>query len=184
MVFECAIYLLPTIGQRQTSQSKVWGMITAKINVCVVAKHFPQVSLRDKRRGLNRAVLNYPDQLATRVLETTTTCEGLHVTRLTCNSNVSFRNRSDCWLQWPSQCSRLWSQCLFISVWISWKSIHHRMSVSNGWILYLKISFLLSIGVDRKRTRLSSHFYPAFRLLKRRRKKQEWITLNAFRPTG
>ena len=65
-------------------------MITAKINVCVVAKRFPQkVSLRDKRRALNRAVLNHPDQLATNTLKTTATGEDLHVTRLTCNSGVN-----------------------------------------------------------------------------------------------
>ena len=92
-------------------------MITAKINICGVAKRFPQkVSLRDKRRALNRAVLNYPDQLATYSLETTTTGKDLRVTRLTCNGGVNFRNRSDCWSQCPSQTSQLFSQCLFIGV--------------------------------------------------------------------
>ena len=71
-------------------------MITAKINVCWVAKLFPQkVSLnRDKRRALIRAVPNHPDLLATHILETTTTGEDLRVTRLISNSGVSFRNRS------------------------------------------------------------------------------------------
>ena len=53
-------------------------MITAKINVCGVAKRFPQkVSLRDKRRALNRTVMNHHDQLATHVLEITTTGEAI-----------------------------------------------------------------------------------------------------------
>ena len=144
-------------------------MITTKINVCRVAKRFPQkVSLRDKRTALNRVVLNHPDQLATPILETTTTGEDLRVTLLTCNSGVSFRNRSECLSQWPSQCSRLWSQCLLIWIWISGKFIHHQMSESNGWVLSLNISFLLNIPVSLKDTWLSSHFYPAFRLLKRK----------------
>ena len=64
-------------------------MITAKIKVCGVAERFPLVSLRDKRRSLNRAVLTHPDQLATHILKTTTTGEDLRVTRLKCNSGVN-----------------------------------------------------------------------------------------------
>ena len=97
----------------------------------------------------------------------------LHVTRLTCNIGINFRNRCDCWSQWPFQCTQLWSQFLLVWVWISWKFIHHRMSVSNGWVLSLKMSFLLSICVSWTSTRLSSHFYPAFRLLKRRKKSEQ-----------
>ena len=90
----------------------------------------------------------------------------LRVIRLTCkqwcyltyNNGVSFRNRSDCWSQWPAQCSQLWSHCLLVWIWIPWKFIHHRMSVSNGWVLSLKIRFLLRICVSQTRTRLSSHF--------------------------
>ena len=37
-----------------------------------------------------------PDQLATHILKTATTGEDLRVTRLTCNSDVNFRNRYDC----------------------------------------------------------------------------------------
>ena len=81
------------------------------------------------------------------------------VTRLTGNSGVNFRNR----------CIQLWSQFLLVWIWISWKFIHHRISVSNGWVLSLKILFLLSIRVSRTSTRLSSHFYPTFRLLKPRK---------------
>ena len=86
---ERAMYSLPT--------NEVWGMITPKINVCGVAKRFPQkVSLTDKRGVLNGAVLNHPDQLATNILETYNTGEDLRVTRLTCNSGVSFRKRYAC----------------------------------------------------------------------------------------
>ena len=66
---------------------------------------------------------------------------------LTCNSGVNFRNQYDCWSQWPIQCIELWSQFLLVCIWTSWKFIHHRMSVSNGWVLSLKIQFLLSIRV-------------------------------------
>ena len=90
-------------------------------------------------------------------------------TRLTCKSDVSFRSRFEFWLQWPIRCIQLWSQFLLVWIWITWKSILHRMSASNGWVLSLNIQFLLSIRVSRTRTRLSSHFYPAFRLLKRRK---------------
>ena len=83
----------------------------------------------------------------------------LRKTRLTCKSGVSLRNRYDYWSQLALQCI----------IWISWKSIHHRMSVSKGWVLSPKIQFLLSICVSRTSTRLSNHFYPAFRLLKRRK---------------
>ena len=98
-----------------------------------------------------------------------TTGEDLRVTRLTCNSGVNFRNRYDCWSQWPIQCSQLWSQFLLVWIWNSWKCIHHRMSVSNGWVLSLKIQFILSIRISQTSTSFSSHFYPAFRLLKRRK---------------
>ena len=60
-------------------------------------------------------------------------------------------------------------QYLLVWIWISWKFIHHGMSVSNGWVLSLKIQFLLSIHVSWTSTRLSSHFYPAFRLLRCRK---------------
>ena len=103
------------------------------------------------------------------ILKITTTGEDLRVTRLTCNSSVNFRNRYDHWSQWPIQCIQLWSQFLLVWIWISWKSIHHRMSVLNGWVLSLKIQFLPSIRVNKTSTRLSSHFYSAFRLLKRRK---------------
>ena len=126
--------------------------------------------VRDKGTDLKRVFLNHPCQLATRILETTTT----GVTRLTCNSAINFWNQSDCWSQWPSQCSQLWSQYLLVWIWISWKCIHHRMSVSNRWVLSLKNRFLLSICVTRTRTRLNRRFWPAFRLLKRR-KMSEYI---------
>ena len=72
-------------------------MVTAKINVCGAATSFTQkFSLRGKGRALNRAVLNDPDQLGTRIFETTITGEDLRVSRLTCYSGVNFRNRSDC----------------------------------------------------------------------------------------
>ena len=121
------------------------------------------------KRSLNRAVLTHPDQLATHILETTTTGEDLRVTRLTCNSGVNFKNQSHCWSQCPSRCSQLWLRIFLVWIWICWKFIHHRMSVSNGWVLSLRIQFLLSIRASRTRTRLSSHFYPAFRLFKRRK---------------
>ena len=98
---------------------------------------------------MNRTVLTQPDQLTTYTLETTSTNEDLRVTRLTCNRGVSFRNRSDFWSQWPSQCSQLWSLCLLVWIWISWRFIHHRMSISNGWVLPLKIRFFLRIRVSR-----------------------------------
>ena len=113
-----------------------------------------------------------PDQPATHILKTTTTGEDHRVTRLTCNSGVNYRNRYDCWSQWPIQCIQLWSQFLLVWIWIIWICIHHRMSVSNGWILSLNIEFLLSIRFSTTSTRLSSHFYPVFRLLKRRKK---WV---------
>ena len=47
--------------------------------------------VRDKQRALNRMVLNYPDQLTTHILETTTTNDDVHVTILTCNDGVNFR---------------------------------------------------------------------------------------------
>ena len=93
----------------------------------------------------------------------------LCVTWLTCNSGVRFRNRYDYWLHWPIQPVQLWSQFLLVRIRISWKFIHHWMSVSNSWVLSLKIKFLLSIRVSRRRTRPSSHFYPAFRLLRHRK---------------
>ena len=44
-------------------------MITVKIDVCGVAKLFLwKVSLRDKQRALNRAVLKHPDQFASKTL--------------------------------------------------------------------------------------------------------------------
>ena len=116
-----------------------------------------------------RAVLTHPDQLAIHILKTATTGEDLSVTRLACNSGVNFRNLYDCWSQWPIQCIQLWSQLLLAWIWISWKFIHHRMSVSNEWVLSLKVQFPLSVRVSRTSTRLSSHFHPAFRLLKRRK---------------
>ena len=102
-------------------------------------KHSPK-KVRDKRRTPNRAVVNHTDQLATHILETTTTGKDLRVTRLTCNNGVNFRNRSNCWSQWPFHSSRLCSRCLIVWIWISWKFIHHRMSVSNRWFLSLKNS--------------------------------------------
>ena len=122
-----------------------------------------------------RAVLTHPDQLATHILKTTTIGEDLSVTRLTCNSGINFRNRYGCWSQWPIQCIQLWSQFLLVWIWISWKSIHHRMSVLNGWVLSLKIQFLPSIRVNKTSTRLSSHFYSAFRLLKRKKRKKKRV---------
>ena len=132
-------------------------------------KRSPQRVRNFKKRSLNRAVLTHPDQLAIHNLKTTTTGEGRRVTRLTCNSGVNFRNRYECWSQWSIQCIQQWPQ--FLHVWIrtSWKCIHHRMSVSNGWVLSLKIQFFLSIRASRTSTRLSSRFYPAFRPLKRRK---------------
>ena len=94
----------------------------------------------------------------------TTTGEDLRVTRLTCNSGVNFRNRYECWSQWPIQCSQLWSQYFLAWIWISWKFTHHRMSVSNIRVLSLKIQFLLSIRVSRTSTRLSNHFFFSRRL--------------------
>ena len=133
-------------------------------------KRSPQ-KFRDKRRALNRAVLTHPDQLATHILKTRSTTTGEdRVTRLSCNSGVSFRNRSDCWSQWPSRCSQLWSHIFLVWIRISCKFNHHQRSVSNGWVLSPKIRFLLNIRVSWARTRLSSHFYPAFRLLKRSKK--------------
>ena len=105
-----------------------------------------------------RVVLTHPDQLAMHILKITTSGEHLRVTRLTCNSGVNFRNRYDCWSQWPIRFIQLWSQFFLVWIWISWKFIHHRMSVSNRWVLSLKIQFLLSIRVSRTSTRLSSHF--------------------------
>ena len=87
------------------------------ISVCGVAERSPE-TIRDKCRALNRADLNHPDQLATHILETSTTGEDLRVTRLTGNSGVSFRSRSDCWSQLPIQCGRLRSQSLLDWVWI------------------------------------------------------------------
>ena len=64
--------------------SEVWGMSTTDISVWGVTKRFPQkVSLGDKRRALSWPVLNHPNQLATHILDTTTTGEDLSVTRLT-----------------------------------------------------------------------------------------------------
>ena len=142
--------------------------ITVEVTVYGIAKFSPQ-KVRDKRRAQNRVVLNHPDQLITNILETITTGEDLSVTRLTCNGGVIFRNWFDCWWQWPSQCSWLWSWYLLIWIWISWKIIHHRMSVSNSLVLFLKIWFLLSTGVSQKYPRLSSHIYSVFRLLKCRK---------------
>ena len=90
--------------------------------------------VRLKRRALKRAVLNHPDQLATHILETTATGEVvyLRVTR-TCNRGISFRNRSDRWSHWPSQCWRLWSRCLLAWIWIS-GNLFIIESVSNGWV--------------------------------------------------
>ena len=84
-----------SVGYDYCEKQCLWGIITAKINVCGVAKRFPQ-KVRDKGRALNKTVLNHPDQLATYISETTTTSEDLRVTRLTCNSGVNLRNRSDC----------------------------------------------------------------------------------------
>ena len=50
--------------------SEARGRNTAKVNVCGVAKRSPQ-KVRGKRRALNRAVLNHPDQLVTH-METAT----------------------------------------------------------------------------------------------------------------
>ena len=130
---------LSTIRQWQTPYSEVWGIITAKVNVCRVPKRFPQ-----EVRGLSTGRSEHPDQLAPHILQTTTTGEDLRVSKLTRNSGFNFRNRSDSWSKWPSQCSRLWSQYLLVWVWISWKCIHYRMSVSNGWVLPLKKKSVLS----------------------------------------
>ena len=78
----------------------------------------------------------------THILKIITTGKDLRVSRLTCNGGASFRNRYDCWSQWPVQCSQLWSQFLLVWIWISSKVIHHRMSVSDGWVLSLKKSVL------------------------------------------
>ena len=70
--FERAMYSLAT--------NEVWGMITPKISVRGVAKRFPQkVSLRGKRRAVNRAILNHPEQLAPHILETSSTGKDLPV---------------------------------------------------------------------------------------------------------
>ena len=103
------------------------------------------------------------------ILKTTSTGEDLHITRLTCDSGVNFRNQYDCWPQWPIQRIQLWSQFLLIWIRTSWKFIHYRMSVSNRWVLSLKIQLLLSIRISQTSTRLSSHFYTAFRLFKHRK---------------
>ena len=84
-------------GSNKRRKAKCLGMMIAKIIVCGVSNHFPQqVSVTDKRKALNRAVLNHPDQLVTHILETTTTGEDLRVTRLTRNNGVNFRNGSSC----------------------------------------------------------------------------------------
>ena len=74
---------------------------------CGVAKRSSQ-KVRDKRRALNRAVLNYSDQLATRILETTTTGEDPRVTERL--GRVQQATASETWLASissanPSQCS-------------------------------------------------------------------------------
>ena len=74
--------------------NEVWSRITAKVNVCGVEKRSQQ-KVRENLRALKRAVLNHPDHLATHIMETITAGEVPSVTR-SCNSGVSFRNRSDC----------------------------------------------------------------------------------------
>ena len=76
VAFERAMYSLPTIRQWQTPYSEVRGRITAKVNVCGVAKRSPQ-KVRNKRGALSRPVLNSPAELATRILGTTNTGEAL-----------------------------------------------------------------------------------------------------------
>ena len=100
-------------------------------------------------------------------LETTTAGQDLRVTRLTYNSGVRFRNRYDCWSRWPSQSKQLRLQFLFVLLWISWNYIHHRISVSNGWVLSIKKSVPSKHRVSRTRTRLRSYFHRVFRILNR-----------------
>ena len=59
-----------------------------------IQKHSPQ-KVRDERRALSRAVLNYPDQLATHILKIPLVAKYLCVTR-TRNSGVNARNQSNC----------------------------------------------------------------------------------------
>ena len=103
-------------------------------------KRSPQ-QVRDKWRALNRAILNHPDQLATHILKPTTG-KDLPVTRLMCNGGVNFRNQYNCWSQWPTRCSQLWSHIFLVWTWISWKFIDHRRRISNGWVLSPKKSLL------------------------------------------
>ena len=110
----------------------------------------------------------HPDQLATHIMETST-AGGDRVTRPTCNSGVSFRNQYNCWSQWPTRCSQLWSHIFLVWTWISWKFIDHRRRISNGWVLSLKVRFLLNIRFSQTLTSPSIHFHPAFRVLKRRK---------------
>ena len=97
----------------------------------------------DKQRTLKSGVLNHPVQHTTHILDNTTTGDDFWVTRLTCNYGVNFRNRFDCWSQWPSaQSVIVIMACLLIWIWISWKFIHYQMLVSNGQVPSLNISFL------------------------------------------
>ena len=148
-------------------------MITRKVNVCVVAKHFPQ-KVRDKPRALKKVILNHPDQLTTHSLRYLWKLPPLAKTFVlldwfaTVGTVVSsFRNQSDCWSHLPPQ--RRWSHCCFIIIRISWKFIHYQMSVSNGWVLSQKIWLLSNICISQRPTRLSSHFCLVVRLLKRRK---------------
>ena len=93
-----------------------------------------------------RAVLTHPDQLAIHILKTTTSGDDLRVTRLTCNSGVNFRNRYVCWSQWPIQ---LWSKFLLVWIWTFSTFIYHRISVSKGWVLSLKIKFSAFTSVEQ-----------------------------------
>ena len=95
MAFKRAMCSLPTVSRRQSAVSEIWDRVTAKVKVCGVAERSP-LKVRDKRRSLNRAVLTHPDELSTHILEITTAAENFRLTRLSCNSSVSFRKQSDC----------------------------------------------------------------------------------------
>ena len=177
VAFERPMCSLPAIRQWRTPGKVTVGVrIPEKVNVCGSAKRSPQ-NFRYKgglRKGRSWPIpINSPHTSWKLPPLAKTSLDQSSVTRLAYNSGVSFKHRSDFWSQWPFHCSQLWSGYLLVWIWISWKFIHHRMSVSNGWFLSLKIRFLLRICVKSNtyKTELS-FFYPAFRLLKRRKMKE------------
>ena len=122
-----------------------------------------QQNASDRRLEINGGLWTWPSwntqiNLPRTSLKRLPLAKYLHISG-TCNSDVSLWNWSNCWSQWPSEYCRLWSQCPLIWIWISWKFILYRTSVSNKWVLSLKIWFLLSIHISQKLTRQSSHLY-------------------------